>query len=371
MWKMCPRKWGYQYLLGIKEPPHKSAVFGTEVHAVLEDYFRDGTAPNLGTNAGKLASSGLHLYLNPNSVITQVEEKFEFTFEGIRYGGYIDLQQCDEQNNIQYVFDHKTSSNPHKWGLTPKSFISDIQRNIYGMHSTLGHDPDLMRVITSWIYYNTKGKPKPYTVSHECNHHHERFLFRKNVVPHAIKIQEAYHLNVVDDLEQKSEACSAFGGCPHIGRCKPKPQSISHIFTTLNNDERIKKMATGIRARMAKIKEKKAAEQGKQQLQGRLVNPHVEEREPFTEPEQPEEEKTVVREKAPKKKSVKKKVAKKIEKKTPPTTPDTQVAVKKEALNEEDLDTYLESVVTLTEEELEKRGLTVDVSLKITYPKSK
>ena len=56
----CKRKWFIEKCTDVPRPePSKAMVLGTAVHAVLEEYLRDGVVPDEETRAGRIAAAGL------------------------------------------------------------------------------------------------------------------------------------------------------------------------------------------------------------------------------------------------------------------------------------------------------------------------
>src|SRR5687767_332853 len=86
----CPRKWSFRYIEGIETPPHPSAVLGTEVHAALEGWLRNATAPDFTTRAGSIAASGLHLLPEPRTPGLEIEQEFHLEMGGFAFRGFID-----------------------------------------------------------------------------------------------------------------------------------------------------------------------------------------------------------------------------------------------------------------------------------------
>lgn len=46
LYKQCPHRYHWAYVLGNKEPPNKYAERGTELHALLEEFFKGGRYPS-------------------------------------------------------------------------------------------------------------------------------------------------------------------------------------------------------------------------------------------------------------------------------------------------------------------------------------
>lgn len=93
-WRACKRKYGFQYVLGIRTPQTASQKLGTEVDdKQLQPYLRDGRPLDLDTDAGRIASAALEWLPTP----TEFKE----------LGG-----------SVQAKIDLPGASKPAKWGYT-------------------------------------------------------------------------------------------------------------------------------------------------------------------------------------------------------------------------------------------------------------
>ena len=210
-WTDCKRKWGFQYLDGIRSPPNPSAALGVRVHAVLEAWLRDGTAFDLSTLEGQIASSGLaHL---PMPGEAEVEKGFVVKTDAASYRGYIDASFGGDPPT---VLDHKTTGNL-QWAKTEDDLRKDIQATIYAAEamSRTGKDAVELR----WVYYTTK---KPYQ-SHKVSLVVLREDIEKNfdeIDLIAIDILGAYkNFRTGKELPPSPQACGAYGGCFFVPTC--------------------------------------------------------------------------------------------------------------------------------------------------------
>ena len=120
-WNDCPRKWGFKYIDGLEDPPSKAAILGSKVHAELERYLEGGDIDE-ASDAGKIAATALDLLPEPR-VDLSVEEEVVFELDGVTFRGFVDL--IDPAGPT--IFDHKTSSDPKRWGLTEETLVDDVQ----------------------------------------------------------------------------------------------------------------------------------------------------------------------------------------------------------------------------------------------------
>lgn len=245
-YRLCPRKWGWRRLNGIKAPQHPSASKGEAVHKHLEDWLRDGKAiPN--TETGRLAMKLLDTLPPPG--VGVVEDKIEFEFEGVTYHGKIDLTWENEDRLT--IRDHKTTSDL-KWAkdecACPEECPShaDEQAVIYSQHAF--EEFGLDEIDFEWGYVTTRGKIRPKVVRlRVVREENENRLRELNET--ALEMVDAVERGLdAEDLDANALACDAFGGCYYRNEhCK------------LTSTERMKSiMASGsLKERLAKRKAEK------------------------------------------------------------------------------------------------------------------
>lgn len=251
----CMRKWGFKYIDKIPDPVGKAAIFGSAVHKQLEGWFEDGEDPDESKREGVVAATGLHLYPKAEDV-DHVELSFVFDFEGILYRGFIDLAWKLEKE-FPTICDHKTSSDPKKWGLNEVTILEDIQALTYSVFAL-----DFWvapQVNLQWTYYKTRGKPNPFNVTVTMDREDARTRFNQHVAPLARDIYEALELHkegVVEDandLPVSVSACGDFGGCPYADICRrTSSESLDAVFG--NKEEKKEKNTMGLREMIQKKK---------------------------------------------------------------------------------------------------------------------
>jgi hypothetical protein len=228
MWTECPRKWGYQYIDGITVPPSVGAQLGSDVHAVLEDWFKHGKEPDTTTRAGKIAQASLEHYPSEQTRADQVERHIHFDWDGVTYRGYIDLTWCDD--GTWWVGDHKTSRDPDKWGLNTDELAQDVQALVYAVWGLEWFKVD--RVGCQWTYMRTQGKPMSYPVRADMVRTDTLDAFARIVAPVGQEIVSAIAtVDQAKDLAAKPTACGQYGGCPHAEYCpRTEQEQLTAIF---------------------------------------------------------------------------------------------------------------------------------------------
>ena len=209
----CQRKWAWRYVEGVEDAPNKSAELGKAVHAELEKYLRGGDI-DFTSEIGYIAASGLEHLPKPGTPDLIVEEEFHFEGpSGHTYLGYKDLEEPGT------ITDHKTTSDL-KWAKTPEDLQTDIQATLYAVDYFRKHSEE-KSVQLRWVYYQTRNTKKS-TVTLLTVDQREtwnKFLAIEQI---AGRMHEASKLRALD-LPANINHCSAYGGCPHQGRCNLSP----------------------------------------------------------------------------------------------------------------------------------------------------
>ena len=216
----CQRKWGWRYLDGIEEPPNPAAEKGRAVHAALEQYL-SGWQIDFTTEIGYIAASGLEHLPKPGTPGLLIEQEFHFEGpSGHTYLGYKDLEEPG------IVTDHKTTSDL-RWQKTAEELRDDIQATLYAVDYFRKH-PEEPHVGLRWVYYQTKNTKKS-AVTHIRVAQPEtwqRFLEIERIAEqmHEVSQDKPDGTPVrALDLPANIDHCSAYGGCPHQGRCNLSP----------------------------------------------------------------------------------------------------------------------------------------------------
>ena len=249
----CKRKWAFEYIAGLREPPHPSAFLGTLVHAHLENWLRDGIPPGarpLLTRDGKplqgtkeqhaksiKIAQRMIRYLPPPGVAT-VERNFYLSTtyqpansqyaEEHHYTGFIDfsfdgrLYQV-EDFPVPVIGDHKTTSNLD-YAKTEADLHNDLQGVLYALAGFLGFNTE--DLLLFWNYGTTKDRDaQVHPVRTRVSLPVVLEKFERVIEPVASEI--IAHRRAANDphsFPPTLSACSAYGGCPHRQRCNVSDQ---------------------------------------------------------------------------------------------------------------------------------------------------
>jgi hypothetical protein len=209
----CQRKWAWRYVEGVEEPPNAAAELGRSVHAELEKYLNGGEI-DFTTEIGYIAAAGLEHLPKPGTPGLLVEQEFHFEGpSGHSYLGYKDLEQPGA------VTDHKTTSDL-RWQKTPEDLKTDIQATLYAVDYFRKY-PEDSDVELRWVYYQTRNAKKSAITRLRVYQEEtwDKFLAIEKI---AEQMEVASSQRALD-LPPNINHCSAYGGCPHQGRCNLSP----------------------------------------------------------------------------------------------------------------------------------------------------
>jgi PD-(D/E)XK nuclease superfamily protein len=222
----CQRAWAWKYVEGVEEPSSPAAEKGKQVHAVLEQYLTGGQI-DFTTEIGYIAASGLQHLPQPGTWVDVedrkvwvpapgllVEQEFHFVGpSGHSYLGYKDLETDDD------VYDHKTTSDL-RWQKTEEELRIDIQATLYAVDHFRKH-PDKNEVKLHWVYYQTKNAKKSAVTRLRVQQDEtwQRFLEIEKIADQMAVAATKQPLELPPSINH----CSAYGGCPHQGRCNLSP----------------------------------------------------------------------------------------------------------------------------------------------------
>lgn len=192
----CTRSWAASRLGGYRGPETAASANGTRLHSYQERYFETGQKPPQTDKMGRLATDGLHL-LPPREDVTINEHGFYFQLDGSAFRGYVDFGHSGLRG------DHKTSSDPVKYGLNAETLPSDVQAMIYGatgskhldvkwykkdeagVEQPLTPPPEPVDELElRWVYYPTRSG-QPFAVSVQARPDELLEQFAETWLPHA------------------------------------------------------------------------------------------------------------------------------------------------------------------------------------------
>jgi hypothetical protein len=214
----CNRKWWFNKILGIETPPHPSAVIGTEVHAQLEAYLEE-KAP--ADSLGPIARTALPFAPKPGTVyIEQSIEELGLVAGGLPALGYIDV--LDLTGDIPQVLDWKTTSN-FRYAKTEDELLRNVQMSVYARATLAMCDrldvPEPTNVRVTHVAMLTKAPHEARRTSALMPRQtiHENWSSIERTV---LSMRETATCETPDKVTPTKSACSAYGGCPFLDRCR-------------------------------------------------------------------------------------------------------------------------------------------------------
>lgn len=220
MFRACQRKWAFRYVDGVPADSNRFAKLGSEVHKVLEDWLGQGVAPDIETDAGRIAAAGLK-HLPPPHPDLEVEAHVKYPrADDIALHGYCDLIEPESGDEPPVITDHKTTVH-FKWAKTEEDLRGDVQATVYA--AAVLHVSHSDEVVLRWVYYRTRGKAASKLVQVRLS----RDDVEAAMEPIDETAREIYAAREAAlpaaETDYNAEECNAFGGCDYLALCDTKP----------------------------------------------------------------------------------------------------------------------------------------------------
>ena len=235
LYRSCPRKWYYTYMLGRRGKTTEAMLRGTKVHAVLEEYLLNGTTPSGRSQVVKIASPGIDLLPARNPSKQRVEaplEDFKIPNLPVPFKGFIDL--LDLTDGV-HILDHKTTSNLERWTKTEEELAVNTQLIIYARH-VLEHYPDAEEARVTHVYYRTKTPYGAKRVSVLLKREDVYSRFDEILVTVKEMLEAA--TNSIEATAKESGFCFAYGKrCDHYNNCHYTLEHIEKLPMSNNQED--------------------------------------------------------------------------------------------------------------------------------------
>lgn len=233
LYRSCPRKWYYRYLLGHRGETTEAMLRGTKVHEVLEEYLLNGTTPSGRSQVVKIATPGIELLPARNPKEQRVEAPltdFEIPNLPVPFKGFIDL--LDLTDGV-HILDHKTTSRLDRWAKTEEELAVNTQLIIYARH-VLEHYQDADEARLTHVYYQTKTPYGAKRVSVVVKR--EEVYARFNEILETVEAMLEASANSIDSTAKESGFCYAYGKrCEHYTDCHYTLEHIERL--PMSNDQ--------------------------------------------------------------------------------------------------------------------------------------
>lgn len=269
----CARKWAFRSIWKIDGPPDSSAILGTAVHSVAEDYLTEGKEPDVhkalplpkgggypGMNErypGAIFQAGRHLNPAPGTVYVEGRKKwstpaakwqgqmdgltvrtgppgsgfeFRYPYSGRLQPTIVPLQEGERLT----VLDHKSTSDfKYQKQATATQYNvalqDDVQANLYAWAALSEFPTDLVDLL--WIYYRTRGRPEARKTHITVTRSHVTGKIQE--IDRTAKVMlDLYQIRPqISELPPTTGTCGKYGGCPYRDRC---PLTFAQRFSTMN-----------------------------------------------------------------------------------------------------------------------------------------
>lgn len=214
--ELCERKWGWQYLEGLRATPHPSAELGTAIHAYLQESVETRYWNTADPAWPLVAPARKFLQSIPDDAET--EGYFELELGPHKFRGYKDVQWL--RAGIPCVVDHKsTGSFTH--AKEPEDLKRDVQATLYALDAMQRYyqgEPGPVDLV--WSYYRTRDAPLTKLTKLRVYHADIEPRINKTLQT-ANKMQAAIDAGKrAGDMTPDWDACHAYGGCPFREHCE-------------------------------------------------------------------------------------------------------------------------------------------------------
>jgi hypothetical protein len=213
---MCPRRWAFAYLQGVKEPFALSAAAGSEVHKRLEE---NNIVP--GEMWGKYpVGDGAKLLqeATPPGILAR-EKKFDLEIDGVPFTGIVDGWGED------FLLDYKSTSRK-QYVKTYKVLAEDPQRLLYVQVHEAAKE-------TIWLYLPWADM-KVIERRIEVDRVKDKERFKLRVLQPATEILALAEDTDPLSLPANTASCKLFppAGCMFRDKCFPATKQVSFQMTS-------------------------------------------------------------------------------------------------------------------------------------------
>lgn len=215
-WDLCHRKWGWNYIEGIKGS-NEFAKRGTAIDEILSSWLEKGAAIDGGSEYGKIITPGIKYLPLPGTPTLQTQREFYLQTEHATYFGKKDFEYVHPITGIPVVGDHKTTVD-FRWAKTEETLKTNTQAVIYAAEALDHYGVD--KVELNWVYYRTRGAPASHLVKLSVlrDEMMEQMDRVDNLAREVVATYKASPASALD-LPFNPGGCEAFGGCIYKERC--------------------------------------------------------------------------------------------------------------------------------------------------------
>ena len=232
LYKECPRKHYYQYVLGNRQESTKAQEYGKKCHDILER-FLNGEISKEEISKIKYHGATVMVGLDELPKVDNpfVEEKFELMPSDLKSKvlGFIDYFHIEEDRKRAILIDHKVVKSD-QYILDSGKLFNKNQIIVYAKFIIDTYNVD---TVEAYYYYYKRGghwlkKVKTVLSQEDIN---EKY---KNFINSAIDCEDNYSKELTETV-QHLNSCQKWAGCPFKDECwgAPKMSQGKSFFETL------------------------------------------------------------------------------------------------------------------------------------------
>jgi CRISPR/Cas system-associated exonuclease Cas4 (RecB family) len=225
MYKACPRKWFYRYVMGKKHPATPAMQMGTDIHTDFEQFLTQEIPEPRLPESRYVWLQGL---IPPVEKVYAVEidlskEQIKLCDGAVSLMGYLDLVWFEVDENKVYVWDWKTRSR-FDYAPSAEQLQDDIQAILYsyGMFVHLaarGFDVDTIVFAHMNILREDKGGPDHKYVETVMTREYVETIIATRVEPQIYEMNETAKKSL-EWVQTHKTSCFMYGRCEHFAPCR-------------------------------------------------------------------------------------------------------------------------------------------------------
>lgn len=230
----CPRRWWFEDVQGFRPEKTDALTDGDKGHQLLADYLRTGQPPEgrvkMGTAVRAAIAAGNLPQPGPDLLVEQrfsgqpqrdgagnwiaVDVKKTLWLGGLPWDGFIDIRY---RRASATVWDHKFSSDIHKYAKPAERLILTVQMPVYCL-DTLRLWPDAKHFELVHHYVARTGQD---SLVRRQVVTLDQVLERKGQIEALVeRMKQVARAERQDEVEFNRRSCDAYNGCPHQSRCR-------------------------------------------------------------------------------------------------------------------------------------------------------
>jgi len=280
-YRRCARRWWYNKIAGLQDPPGPAAILGSKVHNVAERWLLGEL--EIGANGqvtcqGKMPSvEAVRIFAPGRKFLPQPPVPFGLVERWIGSAGVCHPFSANPDGRALptpvvplvgrvdlldggCVVDHKTTSD-EQWALGEEQLLEDAQAAVYTREHLLAGAEE---VGFRHVYYATRGRPRSWAVTVTIDRARSNRLWA-GVLKTLAAMKTASVFCDDREVDHNPTACGDYGGCSYRDRCPARPRG---VFMGLFGGDNNSSQTTGLSLaeRLAALKEGSPADDAAERI---------------------------------------------------------------------------------------------------------